>query len=58
MFREILDHRSGENSIRKEYDCIHHPNKAPEKQKTIRVRQLLVEWFDGTNTWERLTDLK
>ena len=58
MFRDILYHMSDNKAISKEDGFIHQPKIVPEKIKTIKVWCLLVEWIDGTNTWEQFDNLK
>ena len=58
MFRDIPDHRSDNKAIGKEYGFIHRPKQAPEKRNTTKGWYLLVDWINGTKTWEKLVKLK
>ena len=57
IFRDILDHHSDDKAISNKYVFIHGPKQAPEKIKTTKGWYLLVEFIDGTNTWDQPADL-
>eukprot|EP00563_Minutocellus_polymorphus_P011805 CAMPEP_0181073248 /NCGR_PEP_ID=MMETSP1070-20121207/28983_1 /TAXON_ID=265543 /ORGANISM="Minutocellus polymorphus, Strain NH13" /LENGTH=111 /DNA_ID=CAMNT_0023154317 /DNA_START=503 /DNA_END=838 /DNA_ORIENTATION=- len=56
--REILEHRSDATAMSKVDGYIHRPNRSPERRKTTKGWELLVEWADGHVSWTRLADLK
>ena len=59
MLKEIIDHRSDETAVAEDDGWIRRKaNRPRERRKTTRGWQLLVEWIDGTQTWEPLSELK
>ena len=58
LFKSLLDHKSDMTEFQR-YDAFVKRNGSnSERKKTNRGWQLLFEWFDGTMTWEKLSDLK
>ena len=59
MLREIIDHRSDETAVKLEDGWIRRKENRPkERRKTTKGWYLLCEWVDGTQSWEKLSNLK
>ena len=58
LLKHILDHKSSDKAICKADGNNKRDGHDVEHKKIIRVWQSLVEWVDGSMTWERLADLK
>ena len=58
LFRSLLDHKSDMNAFQINDGFMKSNSSNSKRKKTTRVWQLLVEWFDRTMTWEKLSYLK
>ena len=61
MMRSILDHKTDGTEVPKEDGWIRRKSESSqprERRKTTKGWFLLVEWVDGTETWEPLSQVK
>ena len=58
LFRSLLYHKSDMTEVQRDDTFVKRNSSNSERENTTRGWQLLVEWFDGTMTWEKLSDLK
>ena len=57
LLSEIIDHKKSNDAVKTE-DMWISGKSNKHKRKTTRGWKLLVTWKDGSETWERLADLK
>ena len=57
LLESIVDHRSDEEAVKDE-DRFVEVNGRRHHKKTTKGWKMLVEWKDGSKSWERLSDLK
>ena len=58
LFRSLLDHKSDMTAVQRDDAFVKCNGSNSKRKNTTRGSQLLVEWFDGTITWEKLSNLK
>jgi len=58
VFKEILDHKKTDQAVRKEDGWIEREGRAPQRKRTTKGWKLLIQWADGLQTWENLSDIK
>ena len=58
LFKSLLDHKSNTTSVQRDDVFVKRNGSNSERKKTTRGWQLLVEWFDRTLMWEKLSNLK
>ena len=58
LLQEITDHRSDNSTIPILEGMVHSANGSQKPKKTTCGWFLLVQWRDGSVSWEKLTDLK
>ena len=58
LFKAILDHRQDSNAINKNNAFIKSSSGGRRRIETTKGWSLLVEWKDGSTTWENLKDMK
>jgi hypothetical protein len=58
LLQEISDHKTDNSAIQIADGMIRGANGTPTPKKTTRGWFLLVQWRDGSLSWERLVDLK
>jgi ribosomal protein L31E len=58
LLQEITDHKSDNSAIPISEGMIHGANGEPKPKITTRGWSLLVQWKDGSISWEKLKDLK
>jgi hypothetical protein len=58
LLQEITDHRSDNSAIPISEGTVRSANGSQKPKQTTRGWFLLVQWRDGTVSWEKLTDLK
>ena len=58
LFESICDHRTDGKQILKENGFIKSNSGGRTRKKTTRGWELLVQWKDGSTTWETLKDMK
>ena len=58
LLEDICDHKSDGSAVQKADGMIQGKNGNLHKKKTTKGWQLLVNWKDGSSSWEPLKDLK
>jgi len=58
MLESIVDHRTDGNEIKKDDAFIRAHNGGKRRKQTTRGWEILLEWKDGSSTWETLKDVK
>jgi hypothetical protein len=58
LLDKITDHRSDGSTIQIADRTIRSANSSEKPKKTIRGWFLLVQWKDGSVSWQKLSDLK
>jgi hypothetical protein len=58
LMQEITDHKSNNSAILIADGTVRSANGSEKPKKTTRGWFLLVQWKDGTVSWEKLSDLK
>lgn len=59
VLKEIVDHRSDETAVKLEDGWIRRKENRPEeRRKTTKGWYLLVDWIDGSQSWEKLSEMK
>ena len=58
--QEILEHRSDETAVQRGDGWIHRKglHRPKERRRTTKGWSFLIEWKDGHQSWEKLSDLK
>ena len=58
MFDQLLDHRTDGTQVKLDDAFIHSKNGGRRRRETTKGWELLIQWKDGSTTWEKLKDLK
>jgi hypothetical protein len=58
LLQEITDHRSNNSAIPISEGMVHGYNGQAKPKVTTRGWFLLIQWCDGSVSWEKLKDLK
>ena len=58
LFDEIIDHRTDGTEIKQDNAFIISPNGGRRRQETTKGWEILIQWKDGSSTWEKLKDVK
>ena len=58
LFDEIIDHRTDGSEIKSDNAFITSNNGGRRRKETTKGWELLVQWKDGSTTWEKLKDMK
>ena len=58
MFDQILDHRTDGTEVKIDDSFIKSKNGGRRRRETTKGWELLLQWKDGSTTWEKLKDLK
>ena len=57
LFDEIIDHRTDGTEIKEDDAFIRHGD-ARRRRQTTKGWEILIQWKDGSSTWEALKDIK
>ena len=58
MFDQILDHRTDGTELQLADAFIQSKSGGRRRRETTKGWELLIQWKDGSTTWEKLKDLK
>ena len=58
LFDQIIDHRTDGTEIQQDDAFIISPNGGRRRRETTRGWEILIQWKDGSSTWEKLKDVK
>ena len=58
IFSEIIDHRTTGKEMHKKDAFIHSSNGGKRRKETTIGHEILIQWKDGSTTWEALKDIK
>ena len=58
LLQEIVDHRVNGSEVKKADANIISPNGGRRKRETTKGWEILIQWKDGSTTWEVLKDVK
>ena len=58
LFDEIIDHRTDGTEIKQDDAFIISPNGGRRRRETTKGWEILIQWKDGSSTWEKLKDVK
>ena len=58
MLESIVDHRTDGNEIKKDDAFIMSHNGGRRRKQTTRGWEILLQWKDGSYTWETMKDVK
>ena len=58
LFDEIIDHRTDGSELQEEDAFITSNNGSRRRRETTKGWEILVQWKDGSTTWEKLKDMK
>ena len=56
--QDIVDHRVNGVVVKKYYAFIISPNGGQRRKETTKGWEILVQWKDGSTSWELLKDVK
>ena len=58
LFDQIIDHRTDGSEIKQDDALIISPNGGRRRRETTKGWEILIQWRDGSSTWEKLKDVK
>ena len=58
LFDSIIDHRTNGREIKKKDAFIISPNGGKRRIETTKGHEILLQWKDGSTTWEAMKDIK
>ena len=58
LFDEIIDHRTDGSELTEEDAYITSSNGSRRRRETTKGWEILVQWKDGSTTWEKMKDMK
>jgi hypothetical protein len=58
LIDEIIDHSSDASAVSRDDMYVDKDGSNPHLRRTTKAWKLLIQWKDGTSTWERLANLK
>ena len=58
LMQEIVDHRVNGREVKKGNTFIISPNGGQRRKETTKGWDILVQWKDGSTSWESLKDVK
>ena len=58
LFRSLLYHKSDMTVVQRDGAFVKRNGSNSGRENTTRGWKIIFEWFDGTMTWEKLSDLK
>ena len=58
LMQEIVNHRVNGREVKKDDAFIISPNGGQRRKETTKGWEILVQWKDGSTSWESLKDVK
>ena len=58
LFDEIIDHRTDGSELQQKDAIITSNNGGRRRRETTKGWEILIQWKDGSTTWEKLKDIK